>query len=253
MTDTVFLRNAAISAVIGRDCWHREKSQPALISLRLLTDIELTGETDDVVNTIDYGTVYKAVADAMTNSSYPTLDAFTEKACRVALKAGGGKCVKGTVMLPKALLQAEGRDGGVRCEIEMEATQAEAVAVRSKTLSIRNLRLSCIIGVNKHEREHKQLVVVNLKLYDPPTPDHTDYQKALMPVFKHIENSSYQTLEAFVVSLAKLLMSDMGYVKVTISAEKPNAYGLVDCPGVEITRTKKSSPAHSSPSLVVNE
>lgn len=178
MTDVVFLQNISLSATIGKDCWHRDKAQPVLISFRLFTNTTLAGETDDVVNTINYGTVYKAIADALTNATYATLDDFTETACRVALEAGGGEHVVGTVRLPKALLQAEAYGGGVVCETEMQ----KGKSVTSKILSVDNLRLPTLIGVNPHEREDKQLVAVHLTLHDAETPEVTDYQKTFHPV-----------------------------------------------------------------------
>lgn len=178
MSDTVFLYNISLNAVIGKDCWHRDKAQPVLISFRLFTNISLAGETDDVVNTINYGTVYKEIAKALTNATYPTLDGFTHAACRIALDAGGGQRVIGTVRLPKALLQAEAPEGGVSCEIEMQKGE-EIIA---KTLSVKNLRLPTLIGVNRHERLDKQLVEVNLTIYDAKTPEMTDYQETFHPV-----------------------------------------------------------------------
>ncbi len=46
------------------------------------------------------------------------------------------------------------------------------------------------------------------------------------------------TLEAFCSSLAEILIRNMGYGKAIVSAEKPNAYGLADGPGVTIVRPK---------------
>ncbi len=41
------------------------------------------------------------------------------------------------------------------------------------------------------------------------------------------------------ISVAKLAIKDLGFSKVTVSAQKPSAYALMDCPGVEITRTRE--------------
>ncbi len=62
---------------------------------------------------------------------------------------------------------------------------------------------------------------------------------------QHVEHSSYLTLEAMAVSLAKILIRDLGHGKITVSAEKPNAYGLAECAGVEISRSKADYPSHA--------
>ena len=62
------IRNAAIPATVCKDCWQRDKAQRALISLLLITSIILAGENDDVLESIDYGTIYKTVTDSMNGS-----------------------------------------------------------------------------------------------------------------------------------------------------------------------------------------
>ncbi|KAF8251507.1 tetrahydrobiopterin biosynthesis enzymes-like protein [Wilcoxina mikolae CBS 423.85] len=236
MTDTIYLRNAVFNATVGRDCWHRDKAQRVLISIRLFTSVTLAGETDDVLKSINYGTVYKAVAKAMDSSRHPNLQSFTEEVCRVGLKVGGGKHVKATAFLPKVLLQAE----GVGYEVSMTKQQDGEEVTAEKVLFVKGLRQFCIIGLNKHEREDKQPVSVNIRFHGVEETEESDYQASLQAISKHIENSAYLTLEAFVVSIAKLAVVEMGYEKVTVNAEKPSAYGMVDCPGVEITRTNDS-------------
>jgi FolB domain-containing protein len=186
MTDYVFLRNIRLSAKIGLDCWHRDKAQPALVSLSLPTDVDLAGQTDDVAKTVNYGTVYKAIDGSdLARISYPTLDAFTEAAARIALETGGGKTVRATVRLPKAIMQAaEGEQGGVSMDLEMTTGEEGVKSVQSKVLHVHNLRVACILGVNEHERKEKQVVVLNLDLYGWVLPEKTDYQKDFTPVIQ---------------------------------------------------------------------
>lgn len=116
------------------------KAQRVLISLLLITSIILAGENDDVLETVDYGTIYKAVTDSMNGSKYSTLDAFAREAAGINFKTEGGKYVYTTIVLPKALLQA-----------------ADVV------LSVKDLKLPCVIDLNSHERQAKQLLLVNLR------------------------------------------------------------------------------------------
>ena len=45
------------------------------------------------------------------------------------------------------------------------------------------------------------------------------------------------TLEALAWAVAKTSLLQLGFEKVKVTIEKPNAYGLADCPGVVMTRT----------------
>ncbi|KAF8543706.1 hypothetical protein BDD12DRAFT_874158 [Trichophaea hybrida] len=169
MIDTIYLRNAVFNATVGRDCWHRDKAQRVLISIRLFTSVTLAGETDDVLESINYGTVYKTVAKAMGSSRHPNLQSFAE-------------------------------------EVTAE-----------KELFVKGLRQFCIIGLNKHEREDKQPVSVNIRFHGVEETEKSDYQSSLQAISK---NSAYLTLEAFVISIAKLAVVEMGYEMVTVNAER---------------------------------
>ena len=172
MSDIISIRNAAILATVGKDCWHRDKAQRVSISLRLKTSIVIAGENDDVLETIDYGKIYKAVVDSLDGSKHPNLDVFTREAARIALKTGRGNSVHATVVLPSALLQAD----GVGFEVQLFEG---GDTFDSTALFVKDLKLPCVIGVNPHERQAKQLVIVNLRFYDVDEEGCSDYQSSL--------------------------------------------------------------------------
>lgn len=69
-----------------------------------------------------------------------------------------------TVVLPKALLLADGF--GLSVVLGRDPSpKAPSIAPSLKEIHafIRDMRVSCIIGVNPHERLEKQQVVINLK------------------------------------------------------------------------------------------
>jgi dihydroneopterin aldolase len=69
--------------------------------------------------------------------------------------------------------------------MEMVKNSDSTKTVQSKALLWKNLRLPCIIGFNPHEREDKQLVVLNLETSRGPTrTEETDYQKEFGPFIK---------------------------------------------------------------------
>lgn len=189
-TDTVYLSDAAFTATVGRDCWHRKNQpQPVLISIRLHTSIKLAGEKDDVFETIHYGHVYKAIASEMGKSHYyPNLETLAEKICLIGLEIGKGKHAQTTVSLPKGHLQAHGvgfTSTMTRPDNDGGKSKAAENNKEPSVLFVENLQLPCIIGVNDHERKDKQLVRVNLKFHGVAEKDlQSDYQAMLMPIVR---------------------------------------------------------------------
>jgi dihydroneopterin aldolase/2-amino-4-hydroxy-6-hydroxymethyldihydropteridine diphosphokinase/dihydropteroate synthase len=184
MADIIFLRNVRITATVGLDCWHRDKPQPVLISTSLYADVRVAGDSDNVLDTIHYGNVYKALAGALSNSKYKTLQSCTEEVCQICLRVGGGDKVCATVILPKGLLRTEGEDGGIGMRLNMAKNSDGSMAIQSQTLLVKNLRLYCVLGVNPHERKDKQLVVINLELTLDLMADETDHQTKLEPLIQ---------------------------------------------------------------------
>ncbi len=183
MADTIFLRNLSLTATVGRDCWHRDKAQPVLVSVLLYTNIKSAGVSDNVNDTINYGLVYKSLVDILSGTNYPTLDACAEEVCQKCLVVGGCDRVRVAVGLPKALLQAEGEGAGISMQMEMSLNGNGTTTILSKNLHVSRLRPRCIIGVNPHEREHKQIISLDLELSDKRgQDDKTDYQQEFGPL-----------------------------------------------------------------------
>lgn len=157
--DTVYLDGVSLTAVVGPDCWGRPgKKQPVLLDIAMHTDIRLAGDTDDVLQSIHYGNLYKAVAKSVETDTFEDLDQLASAICATALTpelSGGNAAVELTITLPKGLLLAEGV--GLRTGIR------KAVFESGRVLFMKDIRLACIIGVNPPERLQKQIVVLNLE------------------------------------------------------------------------------------------
>jgi len=50
------------------------------------------------------------------------------------------------------------------------------------------------------------------------------------------------TLEALVTEVARDLVFELGYLKVTVNAYKPSVFAAAEGPGVEIVRTRSMFP-----------
>jgi FolB domain-containing protein len=169
--DSVFIRGLSLSAVVGKDVWHRDgKTQPVLIDLEMPTNIEVAAEKDSVSNTIHYGILCKAITKAIKARHFDSLPDLADAISQAAMSEGRGELgLDLTILLPKAHLHAEGV--GIRRRQTYESDEGvKVLRSESDILVVKNLRISCIIGVNPHERLEKQMVVFNIRLYSERNP-----------------------------------------------------------------------------------
>ncbi len=116
----------------------------------------------------------------------------------------------------------------------------------SDYIEIDNLRLRCIIGFNDWERREKQDVIINMTLFvDLRTGGQTDnpddilnYRTVNKAVIKHVETSSYNTVEALAASIARIAVMECGVPHIRVRVHKPGALRFADSVGVGLERTR---------------
>lgn len=112
-------------------------------------------------------------------------------------------------------------------------------------IEIRGLRLRCIIGFNPDERREKQDVIIDMTLFtdlraggESDNPDDIlNYRTVNKAVIKHVEASSYNTLEALAASIARVAVVECGAPHIQVTVQKPGALRFTDSVGVTIERT----------------
>lgn len=113
------------------------------------------------------------------------------------------------------------------------------------SIRITGLRLRCIIGFNPDERREKQDVVIDMVMEtdlrkggasDDPN-DLLNYKTVNKAVIKHVEASSYNTLEALATSIARVACIDCGVPNIQVTVHKPGALRFTDDVSVTLTRT----------------
>ncbi len=111
-------------------------------------------------------------------------------------------------------------------------------------IEIAGLRLRCIIGFNPDERRDKQDVVIDMVLFtdlraggvsDNPA-DILNYRTINKAVIRHVEASSYNTLEALATSIARVAVEN-GAPHIRVTVHKPGALRFTDDVSVTIERT----------------
>ena len=214
--DRVILQHLALSAAIGPEAWHRpDRPQPVLLDLSMQTNIELAGDTDDVVHTIHYGYLCKAVTKVVERQKpFRSIKEFADEVSKAALGPGGGKHVAElTVTLPKAVLLAGGFGLSTMRMIEKKGTDTEEMMVVSENVFVRDMKLACIIGVNPHERLEKQYVVLNLTFFDVRENLFTEYH-VLLKKITDVGHLLLLTLAGVLTPLLKRSSSNSRHTKL---------------------------------------
>ncbi|CAG8510292.1 44566_t:CDS:2 [Gigaspora margarita] len=251
--DKIIVKNLLVRNVTGVDSWERVKRQPVLINLVLNKNISKAGEKDKLSYSINYGTVAKAVSKFAEDYICDTVEALAEGIAKICVNECHAPRVTVRVEKPRALLHA------VSAGVEIIRTKEDYNQVDSNSntipnyinsnqdlIFIKDLKLSTIIGVNPWEREEKQTVILNLTIYnsdfnvissqnDNVTKPH-NYRTIVRTISKYVEESTYQTVEAFATTVARIAITQCHVNKVIVRVEKPSALVFAESAGIEITR-----------------
>jgi FolB domain-containing protein len=169
-TDVVFVNALQLTADVGLDCWNRQRAQPVYISVYVnlhTSYLSTAGRSDNVQDSINYGTLSKAITtlvEKKSGSSFDDIDglinAVTREAYALAEKAATE--VRVEIELPKLILLA----GSFHVEV---ATPPDIdVSLVPRKVVIEDLIFPVIIGVNPPERNAKQRVVISMIVLERP-------------------------------------------------------------------------------------
>ncbi|KAL7275892.1 trifunctional dihydropteroate synthetase [Rhizina undulata] len=269
--DLICVRSLNLKATTGVDSWQRPKPQPILLSLWLKTSVALAGSTDHLPYSIHYGIVCKSVSKLVENNVFKSLEDLAGEVSRLALGPSlNGEWVKVLVEKPRALLRADA--AGISIVRKKSKDLGVILAEGDDRIFVKDLRLVTIIGVNPWERVEKQNVVINLTLHKP-TPvviaskdhrdnpeqenqtfdPHYDFRTVVQTITKHVEDSDYKTVEAFVTAIAREACVTCGISKITVRAEKPSALTFAASALVEITRERSFFEIEESAAAVTGK
>jgi len=109
---------------------------------------------------------------------------------------------------------------------------------------VRDLVVSCIIGINDEERRYPQNVNVSLvietDLRKPGRSDRIedtlDYKALKNRLVEHIENSRFFLIERLAESIAEICLEQPLVFAVTVTVDKPGALTTARSVAVEIER-----------------
>ncbi|RDB18157.1 hypothetical protein Hypma_000659 [Hypsizygus marmoreus] len=163
-TDIVFIDTLHLSADVGLDCWKRSRPQPVEISVYLhLQSAFLTraGLSDDVLDSVHYGHLSKTITtlvEKKSGSSFGSVDGLIAAVAGEAFGLAGNAAVEVRIVvgLPKQILLA----GGFSVDVIVSRDRTATPLLRK--VSITDLVLPVLIGVNPPERKAKQRVITSI-------------------------------------------------------------------------------------------
>ncbi|KAJ3414105.1 trifunctional dihydropteroate synthetase [Chytridiales sp. JEL 0842] len=112
---------------------------------------------------------------------------------------------------------------------------------------VRNLQVRNIIGVDSWERIKRQPLNITLTIAtdvsrsgkDDLLANSVNYGTVTKVVTEFSEKTSYRSIEALALGIARVCINKFGVPKITVKVDKPRALLHAASAGVEITRTKQ--------------
>jgi D-erythro-7,8-dihydroneopterin triphosphate epimerase len=114
------------------------------------------------------------------------------------------------------------------------------------TLFIKNLTVTCIIGVNRDEREHEQEIRMQLFLWtdiakasrSDNVEDTLDYSKIYKDVVQRVEHSKFYLIERLAYEVVTICLRHPLTLKAKVVIEKIGALKKAESAGIELTLEK---------------
>jgi len=116
------------------------------------------------------------------------------------------------------------------------------------TIRITNLKLRTIIGIHDWEREHKQDIIINIKMeFDASQSiesdsieDTVDYKVITKHIIKEVEASNFQLLEKLTQFILTIIMENPQVQEATVRVDKSFALRFADSVSIELNEKRIS-------------
>lgn len=261
-------------------------SQPCYLQVSITAHLDPSAISQSAVqddlpngNSVNYSELGKKITKVLTSGEREGLKSLEEatervisvcsedygdaiKTLDVVLERPKGLLFARSVSVDKRVSWSDGRDGGKESNVE------------SYGLTIHDIELMTVIGLNPHERLEEQKLRTDVrvdlqKLQTELSDYHTsgfDYKSFALEAYDFLSSSSFQTLETLLYRILEKLLtripissavpctrtstsagsvdnnlpspqfSNSRDIKLTISVSKPSAIAFADCPVVSATR-----------------
>jgi len=111
-------------------------------------------------------------------------------------------------------------------------------------ITIRDLHLRTIIGINEEERRNRQDVLINILMdvdmrragASDDIDDAVNYRTITKRIIQMVENSRFYLVERMAAEIAAICLDDPRVERVRVTVEKPGALRFARSVGVTIER-----------------
>ncbi|MCH9022229.1 MAG: dihydroneopterin triphosphate 2'-epimerase [Planctomycetes bacterium] len=118
------------------------------------------------------------------------------------------------------------------------------------TITIKNLRLRTIVGIEDFERKNKQDVILNISIESNADQaiagddiDHAcDYKTITKKIITTVEDSTFYLLEKLTDTVLQLIMEHPRVTAAAVEIDKPHALRFADSVSVKRSAVKKAAP-----------
>jgi dihydroneopterin aldolase len=101
--DTIFLSEVKVQTKLGVPEWERMTPQTIILDIEIGYDLSKACQSDDVNDTIDYGTVVNRIRETLQENSFQLVEKLAEHLCQLILKEFNAQSVKIKVAKPTIL------------------------------------------------------------------------------------------------------------------------------------------------------
>jgi FolB domain-containing protein len=112
--DKIFIKDLVVYGVIGVHEWERQKPREIILNIVIFVDLQESGTSDDILDTIDYGMVVEKVKTCVENAERKTIEALAADIADVCLDIPKVLSVRVNLEKPGAIQNV----GSVGVEIE---------------------------------------------------------------------------------------------------------------------------------------
>lgn len=91
--DRMMIRDLKTRGIVGINDWERDKPQDLIFNLTLFSDLEPAARSDQIGDTVHYGTVSRAVVAYVEESRHRLLETLAREVARICVEHGAERVI----------------------------------------------------------------------------------------------------------------------------------------------------------------
>ena len=103
MSDTILLEGIQVPAALGVTAAERRMRRPVRLDLEVVAQVERSGRSDRIGDTLRYEHIFALVEDVASNQEHKLVEALGDRIARAVLEKFGAEAVTVTVRKPSPM------------------------------------------------------------------------------------------------------------------------------------------------------